>query len=101
MLRFDIRTAVLAGFEAREEDDAASPFGVALEHDSASLFQSYGVRQLAWLERWLRRWRREVGRWNRGRIFRSGGRPCRWGNLEREKRRRGWCSRLLCLRRGV
>jgi hypothetical protein len=49
MLRFYIRTPGLAGLEARKENDAASSFGVTLEHGSASLFQGYGIRQLAWL----------------------------------------------------
>src|SRR5258708_37500963 len=44
---FDVWAAVLASVIARVEDDAAGLFGVALEHDSASLFQVYGIRQLA------------------------------------------------------
>src|ERR1700675_4752110 len=58
MFCLDRGAAVHAGFVAGEENDAASPFGVTLEHDSASLFQGYGIRQLAWLERWRCLWRR-------------------------------------------
>src|SRR5260370_40102303 len=48
VFRLDSRAAVLAGLKAGEENGAASLLGEAFEHNLASLFRGYGIRQLEW-----------------------------------------------------